>query len=48
VIVTADATPGQVRRMRELGADDYVTKPLDIARFGRVLDGIFEPQETVS
>jgi hypothetical protein len=48
VIVTADATPGQVRRMRELGADDYVTKPLDIARFGRVLDGIFETQETVS
>jgi CheY-like chemotaxis protein len=44
VIVSADATPGQVRKMRELGASDYLTKPLDIPRFLQVIDGIFEPQ----
>jgi PAS domain S-box-containing protein len=45
VIVSADATPGQIRRMRDLGAVDYLTKPLDIPRFLRVLDGVFEPAE---
>jgi signal transduction histidine kinase/ActR/RegA family two-component response regulator len=44
VIVSADATPGQVRKMRELGASDYLTKPLDIPRFLQVIDGILEPQ----
>jgi CheY-like chemotaxis protein len=48
VIVSADATPGQIRRMRALGADDYVTKPLDVARFARLLDGIREPEEPPS
>jgi signal transduction histidine kinase/ActR/RegA family two-component response regulator len=44
VVVSADATAGQIRRMRELGAVDYVTKPLDVSRFLRVLDGIFETE----
>jgi CheY-like chemotaxis protein len=42
VIVSADATPGQMRKMRELGADDYLTKPLDVRRFLQVIDGIVE------
>ena len=42
VIVSADATPGQVRRMRELGATDYLSKPLDVPEFLRVIDGILD------
>jgi CheY-like chemotaxis protein len=43
LVVSADATPGQMSRMRELGAAEYLTKPLDIARFLQVLDGTFGP-----
>jgi CheY-like chemotaxis protein len=38
VIVSADATPGQTRRFKEAGATDYVTKPLDVAKFLRIVD----------
>jgi CheY-like chemotaxis protein len=48
VVVSADATPGQVRRMRERGAADYLTKPLDIRRFLQVLDGVIEPDQPES
>jgi signal transduction histidine kinase/CheY-like chemotaxis protein len=43
VIVSADATPGHVRRMLEIGAADYLTKPLDVPRFLRAIEGILEP-----
>ncbi len=39
-VLSADATPGQIARLRAAGADDYVTKPLDVARFLRLVDGI--------
>jgi signal transduction histidine kinase/ActR/RegA family two-component response regulator len=45
VIVSADATPGQIRRMRERGAADYLTKPLDIPRFLQVLDGVVDTEQ---
>jgi signal transduction histidine kinase/CheY-like chemotaxis protein len=45
VIVSADATPGQIRRMRERGAADYLTKPLDIPRFLQVLDGVIDAEQ---
>jgi CheY-like chemotaxis protein/anti-sigma regulatory factor (Ser/Thr protein kinase) len=48
VIVSADATPGQMRRLRERGAADYLTKPLDITRFMQVLDGAIEPRQPPS
>jgi CheY-like chemotaxis protein len=48
VIVSADATPGQMRRLRERGAADYLTKPLDITRFMQVLDGAIAPQQPPS
>jgi PAS domain S-box-containing protein len=32
VVVSADATPGQVRRLLDAGANDYLTKPLDVRR----------------
>jgi CheY-like chemotaxis protein len=38
IMVSADATPGQIRRLKEVGATEYLTKPLDVAKFLRVLD----------
>lgn len=38
VIVSADATPSSVERLRVLGADAYLTKPLDVEEFLRVVD----------
>ncbi len=38
VIISADATPGQVKRLLAAGATDYLTKPLDVSQFLRVLD----------
>jgi signal transduction histidine kinase/ActR/RegA family two-component response regulator len=36
-MLTADATPGQERRLRALGADDFLTKPLDFGKVGGLL-----------
>jgi len=36
-MLTADATPGQERRLLALGADDYLTKPLDFGRLAEVI-----------
>jgi CheY-like chemotaxis protein len=38
VILSADATPGQVRRLLEGGATAYLTKPLDVSEFLRTVD----------
>jgi signal transduction histidine kinase/CheY-like chemotaxis protein/CHASE3 domain sensor protein len=38
IVVSADATPGQIRRLKEIGATEYLTKPLDVAKFLRILD----------
>ena len=40
VVVSADATSSQVRRLRRLGADDYLTKPFEIERFLAVVGGL--------
>ncbi|MDQ7840579.1 MAG: ATP-binding protein [bacterium] len=40
VVISADATPGQVGRLIEAGARDYLTKPLDVRRLMGVLDSI--------
>jgi signal transduction histidine kinase/CheY-like chemotaxis protein len=45
VIVSADATAGQMRRMLDLGATDYLTKPLEVPRFLEVIDGLLEDEE---
>jgi protein-histidine pros-kinase len=37
VVTSADATPGQIARLRAAGADEYLTKPLDIIRFSEVV-----------
>jgi CheY-like chemotaxis protein len=45
VVLSADATPGQIERLRMAGASDYLTKPLDVRLFLRMLDGaLVEPQ----
>ena len=37
VMISADATPGQVERLRGEGAQEYLTKPLDVRRLLEVL-----------
>jgi signal transduction histidine kinase/ActR/RegA family two-component response regulator len=41
VILSADATPGQVTRLLAQGAQAYLTKPLDVAELLACLDNIF-------
>jgi CheY-like chemotaxis protein len=38
VVISADATPGEIERMLAAGAADYMTKPLDIQKFLGVVD----------
>ncbi len=38
VVLSADATPRQVARLRAAGASDYLTKPLDLRDLLRVVD----------
>jgi len=40
VILSADATAGQIARLRAAGATDYMTKPLDVAHFLQVVDAV--------
>ncbi len=39
VVLSADATPGQVQRLLAIGAADYLTKPFDIAHLLALIDG---------
>jgi signal transduction histidine kinase/ActR/RegA family two-component response regulator len=43
VIVSADATPGQVRRLRSIGASGYLTKPVHVPDILALLDAIAAP-----
>jgi CheY-like chemotaxis protein len=38
VMLSADASPRQVQRLRDLGARDYLTKPLEVQRLLAVID----------
>jgi signal transduction histidine kinase len=40
VIVSADATPGQIERLLAAGATDYLTKPLDVVAFLTIVDKV--------
>jgi CheY-like chemotaxis protein/anti-sigma regulatory factor (Ser/Thr protein kinase) len=42
VVLSADATPGQVDRLIALGANAYVTKPLEVRAFIDILDGVLD------
>ncbi len=37
-ILSADATAGQINRLMEAGARDYLTKPLDVRKFIHLLE----------
>ncbi len=38
VIISADATPGQINRLRAIGVLDYLTKPIDVQKLLNLLD----------
>jgi len=42
VIVSADATPGQIQRLRAAGAREFLTKPLDVKRLLELLDDLLD------
>jgi PAS domain S-box-containing protein len=42
IVISADATHGQVDRLGELGARAYLTKPLDVDRFLETLDEVLD------
>ena len=40
VVLSADATPGQTKRLLADGAREFLTKPLDVTQLLRVLDEV--------
>jgi len=42
VVLSADATPGQIQRLLAAGASQYLTKPLDVTRFLEVVDQLLQ------
>jgi len=47
VVLSADATKSQISRLMSLGAEDYLTKPLDVDCFLKVIEEHFcEPAST--
>ena len=47
VVVSADATVGEIQRLRDRGADDYVPKPLDVAQFLASLERVLPATRSV-
>lgn len=45
VVISADATPHQIERLRAMGAQDYLTKPLDVRRLLELLDRVLDRRE---
>lgn len=45
VILSADATPGEIRRLQAAGVDDYLTKPIDVRAFLKVFDGLLSRRD---
>ncbi|MDQ3958152.1 MAG: ATP-binding protein, partial [Actinomycetota bacterium] len=42
IMLSADATPRQIERLKSDGAFDYITKPIDVRRFLHVVDKTLE------
>jgi CheY-like chemotaxis protein len=40
IVLSADATPGRIARLRAVGARAYLTKPLDVREFVTLLDAV--------
>lgn len=45
VVLSADATPGQIDRLLAVGAHAYITKPLEVKQFIGVLDSVLVKKE---
>ncbi len=43
VVISADATPGRIERLRAAGARDYLTKPIDVPKLMAVLRQYLRP-----
>jgi signal transduction histidine kinase/CheY-like chemotaxis protein len=43
VVISADATPGQIQRLLAAGARDYLTKPIDVVRLMDLLESHLGP-----
>jgi PAS domain S-box-containing protein len=43
VVISADATGGQMRLMTSLGAQSYITKPLDVVLLTRTVESLLAP-----
>jgi PAS domain S-box-containing protein len=39
IVISADATPGQIENLLAAGAHAYLTKPIDVSRFFQLVDG---------
>jgi len=48
VVISADATTPQIKRLISAGARSYLTKPIDIAEFFRVIDEVLLPAEVAA
>jgi len=42
IVLSADATPATIDRLREAGANDYLTKPFDVAKLVKLIDVALE------
>ena len=43
IVISADATAGQIKRLMSAGATSYLTKPLDVDQFVKALDQNIKP-----
>ncbi len=48
IVVSADATDEQIKRLKAAGARDYLTKPLDVRLFNQSIDDAFAEQDSSS
>ena len=48
VVISADATTPQIKRLLSAGARAYLTKPIDIVEFFRVIDEVLVPAEVAT
>lgn len=47
IIVSADATPGEVKRLLQLGACAYITKPIDVRQFAAIVEQKLEEKQLI-
>ena len=48
VVLSADATPGQIERLLSSGASAYLTKPIDVKRFLQLIDELLHTSQSTT